>query len=485
MFDNEKYTDDSTQANISGADNHQNHETQNTQSAQQSYIYQGTNNNDSYNNGYNSYDNKPRKTKEPKKSGGFLGKLVTCIALGLFFGLFAGVGFVGVQQLSNGLFQESEKTAVSGSVQNNEANNPKGNAQDMTAMGESESGIKLTNTSQISVVTSDVTEMVAEVMPAMVSIVNNYEQSGVTIFGQSYTQQAASSGTGIIVAESDTELLIVSNHHVVSGAKQLDVTFIDGSVVQAQIKGMDADMDLAVIAIPLESLTKETKSAIAISTIGDSDNLKLGEPVIAIGNALGYGQSVTDGIVSALNREISMEDGSTGQFIQTNAEINPGNSGGALLNINGEVIGINSSKIGGSSIEGMGYAIPISAAKPIIDELMLRETRTKVEADKIGYMGISMQTIDEQYSSRFNMPQGVFILDVEDGSPADKAGLLYGDIIVKFDGEKISSHEDLQEVLQYYAAGATATVTVKRPVNGQYVQTDITITLGVRPQSLR
>lgn len=457
------------------------------QSYQSDYSYSSNNSNNSSNsnnsyisNGSNSSsDNGSAKKRKEKKSSGFFGKVAVSICMGLFFGLFAGVGFYGVQQLTgtmsgNAATKGDEQAVVSGQVENT--------AGDMAAE-ESKSGIKLTDTNQIRVVSSDVTEVVEEVMPAMVSIVNNYTETATTFFGQSYTQEKAASGSGFIVAESDTELLIVSNHHVVADAVQLDVTFIDGTVAQAQIKGMDSDMDLAVIAIPLESLTEETKNAISIATLGDSEVLSLGEPVIAIGNALGYGQSVTNGIVSALDREVTIEEGVTNTFIQTNAAINPGNSGGALLNVNGEVIGINSNKIGATAVEGMCYAIPISAAKPIIADLMLKETRTKVEDGKVGYMGISMQTITSDFSQMYKIPVGVYIVEVENGSPAKEAGFLNGDIIVKFEGEKISTHQDLQNVLQYYSAGTTVSVTVKRVQKGEYREVELSVTLGTRPDA--
>lgn len=407
--------------------------------------------------------------KEPKK-GGLMRKFILSISLGLFFGMFAGLGFYAVQ----------EATGMS-NTQNNSEEISQVNTNNVVT--ESESGIKLTNASTISVVESDVSEMVEEVMPAMVSIVNNYLEEGYTFFGQTYSEEQASSGSGIIVAENDSELLIVTNHHVVTDATKLEVSFIDGTIAEAQIKGMDSDMDLAVIAIALDSLTEETKEAISIATLGDSDNLKLGEPVVAIGNALGYGQSVTNGIVSALDRELSIEGGSTGRFIQTNAAINPGNSGGALLNIRGEVIGINSNKIGGTAIEGMGYAIPITSASPIIADLMERQTRTKVEEGEAGYLGITLQVVDEQISQMYNMPQGIYIIDVEKDSAAYKAGILKGDIITKFDGEKINSYDDLQNILNYYAAGSEATLTIKRQEAGEYVEYDLDITLGRRPVS--
>ena len=334
----------------------------------------------------------------------------------------------------------------------------------------------------VTYVESDVSNVVEKVMPAMVSIVNNFTETA-NVFGQQYTQEEAASGSGIIVGKTDEELLIVSNNHVVESADTLTVTFIDGSEAQAQIKGLDSDMDLAVIAVSLNDLSDDTKNAITVATLGSSDELKLGEPVIAIGNALGYGQSVTNGIVSALNREITLENGSTGTFIQTNAAINPGNSGGALLNMNGEVIGINSNKIGGTTVEGMGYAIPITSASPIIADLMERQTRTKVAEDEVGYIGISLQEVTSQISQMYNMPEGIYVVSVEEGSAAANAGIMKGDIITKFDGSSISSYSDLQKILQYYAAGDSVTVTVQRPQNGEYVSIELNLTLGSRPAS--
>ena len=414
---------------------------------------------------------KERRNRE-KKSGGFFKKAVTAVCLGLFFGLFAGVGFYAVTQFSDLLpSKEKEQPAVSGQLETTAESDE-----------ESKSGIRLSDTDKVTVVSSDVTSVVEEVMPAMVSIINNYTETSTNFFGQSFSQDAASSGSGIIVAESETELLIVTNHHVVKEAKQLDVTFIDGETAVAQIKGMNSGMDLAVIAIPLESLKQETKDAIVIASLGDSAGLKLGEPVVAIGNALGYGQSVTAGIVSALDREVTMDDGSKNQFIQTDAAINPGNSGGALLNVKGEVIGINSSKIGATAVEGICYAIPISAAKPIISELMLKETRNKVEEDQKGYLGISMQTVPAEYTQMYKTPSGVFVLEVTKGSPAEAAGLTYGDIIVEFEGEKISTYQDLQNIIQYYGAGSEVEITVKRLRGGEYQTETLKVTLANWPK---
>ena len=236
-----------------------------------------------------------------------------------------------------------------------------------------------------------------------------------------------------------------------------------------------------MIAISVDSLGEETKNAIAVARLGDSDALRLGEQVVAIGNALGYGQSVSGGWVSALDREVSFSDGSTGSFIQTDAAINPGNSGGALMNMNGEVIGINSSKIGGEYVDGIGFAIPISAARPIIENLMTKETRFKVAEGETGYMGISLQTVTEEFSYLYGVPMGVLVLETEEGSAAESAGMLGGDVIVRFEGEKITSYEDLQDVMQYYGPGSEVTIVVGRLLNGQYTSVDLSMTLGKRP----
>lgn len=406
--------------------------------------------------------------KDGHKKGGVFRKIMLSISLGLCFGLFAGIGFYAVHAGVNQFFPQEK-------AQEEDTDRNSSNVAVSPANGSADRGM-VTN---ISYVSGDVSAVVDQAMPAMVSIVNSYVQQGITFWGQSYSEPGEASGSGIIVAENEDELLIVTNYHVVEEADTLKVTFIDSTEAEAVIKGLDAEMDLAVIAVPLENLDSATLDAIAIAPLGDSDNLKLGEPVIAIGNALGYGQSVTNGIVSALDREITLSDGSTGVFIQTNAAINPGNSGGALLNLNGEVIGINSNKIGGSAVEGMGYAIPITSASPIIAELMERQTRTgKVDEDEIGYLGITLQNITDQYSQIYGIPQGVFVYSVEPGLAADNAGMVYGDIIVGFDGQRISSYTDLQNVMQYYKAGETVTVKVQRMVNGEYQTQELEVTLG-------
>jgi serine protease Do len=334
-----------------------------------------------------------------------------------------------------------------------------------------------TVSAQTSVVVTDVTSVVAEVMPAMVIIHNNYTQSQ-NYFGYQQTQEATASGSGIIVGQNDSELLIATNYHVIEGADSLEVIFNDESTLEAVVKGTNSDMDLAVIAVMLDDISSSTMNAIKIATLGDSEALVLGEPAIAIGNALGYGQSVTTGVISALNRSVELDDGSSREFIQTDAAINPGNSGGALLNLQGEVIGINSNKIGGDTVEGMGYAIPISAAKPIIEQLMNEETKIKVADADRGYIGISGVSVTSEVSAVYGLPQGVYVADVTSGSGADAAGLEKGDVIVGFEGYEITSMDDLQNRLQYYAAGATVTIEVMRQNGSEYVGYTVDVTLG-------
>lgn len=327
---------------------------------------------------------------------------------------------------------------------------------------------------------TNLTKVVDQVMPSIVSVYNDFTEEVQNFYGQTFTRQGESTGSGIIIGKTDTELLIVTNNHVVEGADNLRVLFIDQETCDAELKGTNPSNDLAVIAVPLDNLKDTTQSMIKVATLGNSDNLKIGEDVIAIGNALGYGQSVTTGIVSAINREISDET-ITGTFIQTDAAINPGNSGGALVNINGHVIGINSSKIGGSTVEGMGFAIPISRAIPIIEELMNRDTLTKVDESERGTIGISGATVTSDVSKAYNMPIGVYVSQILENGGAAGSDLREGDIITALNGQEITSMEDLQKQLAYYKAGTEVTLTVQRQDgNGSYAETSVKVTLGTR-----
>ena len=330
-----------------------------------------------------------------------------------------------------------------------------------------------------SAVVTDVTQVVEAVMPACVSITNNFTQTVQDFWGQTYSQDETASGSGIIIGENEQELLIVTNNHVVDSTEQLYVQFIDGETVEAQVKGTDASADLAVVAVKLDTIANSTKQEICIARMGDSDSLKIGDPAIAIGNALGYGQSVTTGVISALNRKIENSNSEEGtSLIQTDAAINPGNSGGALLNMRGEVIGINSNKIGGSSIEGMGYAIPISTARPIIEDLMERQTRTKYSEEERGYLGISCINVTSDLSENFSMPQGIFVAQVYSGTGAEAAGLVRGNIVVAFDGVTVQNQEELTKQMQYYKAGESVEITIMVNSANGYQQKNVTVTLS-------
>ncbi len=346
------------------------------------------------------------------------------------------------------------------------------------AQAEPEKDIQTTTVTGASMaVVTDVTAVVEEVMPAMVMIHNNYTASA-SYFGYVQQEEATASGSGIIVGENDSELLIATNYHVIEGADSLEVIFNDDTTVEAVVKGTDSDMDLAVIAVMLDDIDDSTREVIKIATLGDSTALKLGEPAIAIGNALGYGQSVTTGVISAVNRDVEISDGNTQTFIQTDAAINPGNSGGALLNLQGEVIGINSNKIGGDTVEGMGYAIPVSVAQPIIDKLMNEVTKIKVSDEDRGYIGISGVSVTSSVSQGYGIPLGVYVAEVSNGGGAQAAGIEKGDVITEFDGEEITSMDDLQTRLQYYAAGTTVPITVMRQNGSEYVEVNYEVTLG-------
>lgn len=427
--------------------------------------------NNDYQNAY-SY----KEEQKPSKKGG-LGtgkKILFSIIMGAFFGLSASLCFyLGIQLTNSQVASAMEQTGAAWQNQITEA------AEEQTeGTVISESGIE--NTQTVTAIVTDVTQVVDEVMPSVVSITNTALVTS-QFWGREYQTEQPSSGSGIIVGENENELLIVTNYHVIADTLDLKVQFIDESVATAKVKGSASSMDLAVLAVNISDLQASTLESISIATLGDSGSLKVGEPAIAIGNALGYGQSVTTGVISALDRQIEMaEDGTTsGTLIQTDAAINPGNSGGALLNMKGEVIGINSNKIGGSAIEGMGYAIPISNAKPIIEELMSRETKDKVEKAKKGYLGISGLDVTSDVSAMYGMPEGVFVTQVYEGG-AKSAGMLKGDIIVGFEGSKIRTMEDLQGNLEYYEMGETVEIIVQRGNIGGYEEITLQIMLGAQ-----
>lgn len=434
-----------------------------------------------YPNDYTQMNQKKPKEKKPRKGGGYFRKAVLAVSLGLFFGLFAGLGLYIVESATGMMNGADTEAAVGGTDSQTEDVMAQAALTESGSQDTEQTLSGIQKTESVTTVASDVSDVVSKVMPSIVAINNHYTEK-MSFYGQTLSSDAESSGSGIIVGENDTELLIVTNYHVIEGADNLTVKFVEDSEAEASVKGTDADMDLAVIAVPLDQIGADTLNQIAVATLGDSDALVVGEPAIAIGNSLGYGQSVTIGVISALNRTIDLSDGSSGTFIQTDAAINPGNSGGALLNVKGEVIGINSNKIGGSAIEGMGYAIPISAAEPIIADLMLKETKNKVTEEERGYLGISGISVTADVSQAYGMPEGVYIAQVYEGTAAEAAGLQKGDIITAFDGDKITSMDTLQEELQFYAKGQTVEVTVMTVGQGGYQEKTVQLTLGNKVQ---
>ena len=402
--------------------------------------------------GFGAGPQKDPKTSKPKK--GYMKKVALVVGAAVLFGAVGGVTMQGTSYLTGKLLGKNTKSTV--------------------GTTKTVSNAKLTTST--STVTSDVSDIVENTLPSIVSITNMSVQEVQNFFGGISQQESESAGSGIIISQNDSELLVVTNNHVVEGSDTLTVTFNDGNSVEAQIKGTDSARDLAVVAVPLDKISDDTMNAIKVATLGDSDSLKVGEPAIAIGNALGYGQSVTTGIVSATGRTI---DGFDGEYIQTDAAINPGNSGGALLNANGEVIGINSAKINSSAVEGMGFAIPISDASDVIQNLMNKETRSKVSDEERGYLGIKGYDVSEEGAQMYNMPTGVYVKEVMSGGGAEKAGLTKGSIITGFEGSSISGMSSLPEQLQYYKAGEEVTLTVQIPdKNGEYTEKDIKVTLG-------
>lgn len=420
-----------------------------------------------YNNGYDFYElnqmsEEPKRRKKKSSTGNFMKRAGVLVLSGILLGGSAGVAF----QSINYAFGQEESA------------------------GTSQTSTKTTSALRTAAVTSDgttssqsldVSDIASGAMPSVVAITNKsvqevesyYSMFGMSGYGQ--TQEVESAGSGIIIGENDTELLIVSNNHVVEGADTLSACFIDGTAYEASIKGTDADRDLAVIAVPLDSIPEETMEQIQVIQIGDSDSLKVGEQVVAIGNALGYGQSVTTGIVSALNRTIDDTDAT---FIQTDAAINPGNSGGALLNMQGELIGINSAKLASTEVEGMGYAIPLTEVESILEGLMNRTTREKVSDDAKASLGISGQNVSEEVSEMYGLPIGVYVSEVTEGSAAANAGISSGYIITEFDGTSVDTITELKELLEYYAAGETVEVVACVSNGGEYVEHTFTVTLG-------
>ncbi len=387
--------------------------------------------------------------------------VIKCAVLAVVFGLVAGGVFTGITYIG------SARGGAENSVTANSERTTDGNEVETTPVGKTDT-------------VNDVSQIVKNVMPSIVSITNIGQSEYYNMFGQSQSYSSESRGSGIIFGEDDTNLYIATNNHVVSGATSLTVCFSDDKTASGTIKGTDPSSDLAVVQVPKNTLEKDTLATIKVATLGKSADLTVGQSAIAIGNALGYGQSVTTGVISALDRQVTTQDAQTGEaytnkLVQTDAAINPGNSGGALLNMNGEVIGINSVKYSDTDVEGMGYAIPIDTAQPILEDLITRE---KVDASKGAYLGIQGVDVTDEVASTYQMPEGVYLIQVTEGGAAAKAGLMSGDIITAFDGHKITSMESLKSQLEYYEAGTKVPVTIQRAANGKYVEKEVSVTLG-------
>ena len=402
-------------------------------------------------NGMNEETPKPKKNRKVPKP-------VKLVCAGVAFGLVASVTFQTGNYVGTKVFGT---TTTNGKT---------------AKTAQTVDGAKLTTTSS-STGTSDVATIAKNAMPSIVSITNMSVQEVQSFFGGTQQQESTSVGSGIIIGQTDSELLILTNNHVVEGNEKLTVSFVDNESVEANVKGTDSTKDLAVVAVKISDVKDSTMDEIAVATMGDSSKLEVGEQVVAIGNALGYGQSVTSGIVSATERTLDGYEGGT--LIQTDAAINPGNSGGALLNSNGEVIGINTAKVATDSVEGMGYAIPISDASDTIQNLMNQETKTKVSEAEQGYLGIQGVDVSDESAKMYNMPTGVYISDVVKNGGAQQAGLTKGSVITGLEGTTISDMNSLKEQLQYYRVGDKVKVTVQVPGNnGEYTEKTVEVTLG-------
>ena len=422
--------------------------------------------------GANGRNQGKRNKREKNRAGKYVKRMGMLAMSAVMFGALAAGSFQGVHYLTG------YETAQQSEEQEKPTANLVRTSADSSADSEAQDGKS----------GLDVSDIAQAAMPSIVSITGKTveEVQGYYngyIFNQIQPEESVSYGSGVIIGQTDTELLILTNNHVVAEADTLSVGFADNSVYEAAVKGRDENSDLAVIAVPVENISQDTLSAIAVAVVGNSDDLAVGEQVVAIGNALGYGQSVTTGIVSATNRVIGTssagwQESSGTAYIQTDAAINPGNSGGALLNMKGELIGINSAKLASTDVEGMGYAIPISQVSDIIENLMNQTTRTQVDATEQGYLGISGESVTEAIAAMYGMPQGVFISDVTSDMAASNAGIESGSILTSFDGTQITSTQQLKKLLQYYRAGETVEVTLQVPGADGYEEKTLTVTLS-------
>lgn len=441
-------------------------------------MYEYENQNQNWNVGQPVQTPEPQKPKKQKKPHNFAKGIGKAVAFGLVFGLVAGGTFQGVNFAANKAFG----TQTAQVQENQDAAEQEESTPTIGSTADSKPAISQATTTATGDGTYTVSEIAQMCMPSVVAITNKGVTEVQSWFG-TMQQESESAGSGIVVGQNEEELLIATNNHVVSGAEQLSVCFNDDvdQVYEAHTKGTDASNDLAIVAIKLSDIPEDVLSTIKIAELGNSDELTVGEQVVAIGNALGYGQSVTSGYISALNREVQM-DNMAASLIQTDAAINPGNSGGALFNMKGQVVGINSAKLAETKVEGMGYAIPISTAIPILNELENRVTREKVDASEEGYLGISCHDVSTD-AQAYGIPAGVYVAEATDGGVAQKAGIRQGDIITKFDGQTVTSVSEIKSLLQYYKAGETVDVVVERMSNDGYAEVTLSVTLDLNQQA--
>ena len=411
-----------------------------------------------------------QETVKSRKKGPTFKRIVGISAAALLFGTIAGGTMFGVNNLATSLMEtEEESTELSKKV------------PEVSSVELKEASTAVTTANNSSSALADVSPIAESAMPSVVAIKGTTSVETYSWFGEGQTYDTPSSGSGIIIGKNDTELLVVTNNHVVEDTKDLSVVFIDNEEVKASVKGRDSENDIAIIAVKLEDIKSETLEKIAVARMGDSDELKVGQGVVAIGNALGYGQSVTVGYVSAIDREVTTKDSSIKNLLQTDAAINPGNSGGALLNMSGEVIGINTAKYASTEVEGMGYAIPISKVKDIISELSSKETRSdKVDENSQGYLGIQGKNIGEDVAEAYDMPRGIYVYKIVENSLAADSDLREKDIITKVDSQSVKNMEELKDILSYYKSGEKVKLTVQRLKDSEYEEKEIEITLSDR-----
>lgn len=422
----------------------------------------------------------PNQPQDHRKPGGTGKKVLVTLGLAVLFGVVAGGIIIGSSMIVHKEIKNEQKTEYQlPTTELPQQENADGDSNSAAGSGSDA-------TEEVSAGTTGeytVAQVAKSCMPSVVSITNASVKTVQDFFGGVQQYPSESSGSGIIVGQNDSEILVATNNHVVADADTITVAFDDDAVYEAQVKGTDSDNDLAVVAVKISDMSEDTLKSIKVVSIGNSDELEIGEQVVAIGNALGYGQSVTSGWISAVDREVTDEDGkTTGKLIQTDAAINPGNSGGALLNMQGELIGINSAKAAATEVEGMGYAIPVSVAQPILDELMNRETRYKTDEEHAGYIGVTCLNVDSTSAQTYGIPLGAFVDSVEEGGSAQTAGIQKGDVIVKFDGMTVSGSSDLVGKLEYYQAGETVDVVISRAQNGEYQEQTVSVTLGKKSE---